>query len=91
MPVVRTAGRRAPAGSAITAPAGGPAISSEAISKLFVVSKEEGLYPRVVSIHKDSAEPKELKEYPGSAHAQHMFKSEHADDLTERIVAFLKD
>lgn len=75
----------------LLAPAGGPAISSGSISKLFVVSKEEGLYARVVSIHEKSAAPKELKVYAGSAHAQHLFKSEHADDLTKRIVAFLKD
>ena len=73
----------------LLAPGGGPAISSKKIDKLFIVSTEEGLYPRVLRLFKDSAEPKQLKEFAGRAHAQHMFKEAYAGELTQLIIDFL--
>lgn len=73
----------------LLAPAGGKGIVSESIKKMFIVSKNERLFPRVSSIFKESAEPKELKVYPGTTHAQHMFNAEYGDELVNRIEAFL--
>ncbi len=73
----------------LLAPAGGPPIQSSFIDKLIIVSKSEGLYNRVKTIYDTSTEPKSLKEYEGSAHAQHMFKEGYAEELTELIVDFI--
>jgi len=73
----------------LLAPAGGPPIQSSSIEKLIVVSRNEGLYSRVKTIFKESADPKTLKEYEGSAHAQHMFKEAYAEELTKLIVDFI--
>jgi predicted alpha/beta-fold hydrolase len=73
----------------LLAPAGGVAIASKSIDKLFIVSKDEGLFKRVNTIYKDSSIPKQLKIYPGSFHAQHMFKAEYSNELINLIISFL--
>jgi uncharacterized protein len=73
----------------LLAPAGGFPVKSEEINKLFIVSKEEGLYKRVKQLYDDSGEPKKLKEYDGNAHAQHMFKTKYADELKKLIIDFV--
>jgi pimeloyl-ACP methyl ester carboxylesterase len=73
----------------LLSPAGGHPIASNSVKKLIVVSKDEGLFARVNAIFKASADPKELKVYEGSYHAQHMFKSNYADELTHLIIDFL--
>ncbi|MDH5366402.1 MAG: alpha/beta hydrolase [Cyclobacteriaceae bacterium] len=73
----------------LLAPAGGSAIKSRDMDKLFIVSKEEGLYNRVKSIYNDSESPKVMKEYSGNAHAQHMFKTDYADELKALIIDFI--
>lgn len=75
----------------LLAPAGGEAIASTKISKLFIVSMGDRFIATVNRVHEASAEPKELLVYTGDAHAQHLFKSEHAEDLTERIVKFVAE
>jgi alpha-beta hydrolase superfamily lysophospholipase len=75
----------------LLAPAGGEAIKSQRIKKLFVVAEKDGLYAMVYNLYQASSEPKEFKVYPGSAHAQHMFKGEYGADLTNLIIRFLKD
>lgn len=73
----------------LLAPAGGPPVASSSIKKLIIVSKKEGLYPRVKAIYEESAEPRALKVYEGSAHAQHMFKEAYAGELRQRILGFI--
>lgn len=73
----------------LLAPAGGPSIKSSEIDKFFVVSKEERLYQRVKQIYTESQESKKMKEYPGNAHAQHMFKTSYAKELRKMIVDFI--
>lgn len=73
----------------LLAPAGGIGIASKSIKKLIVVSKDERLFTRVNTIYNESNQPKELKVYPGAFHAQHMFKSEYRDELTNFIIDFL--
>lgn len=75
----------------LLSPAGGKAIRSRTIRKLFVVSEGEGFYAAVQSAYGLSAEPKVLKVYPGSSHAQHLLKSEHGRDLIDLMVRFLRE
>ena len=73
----------------LLAPAGGEAIKSQAIKKLFIVTEKDRFYPKVHDLYRQCSEPKELKVYPGSAHAQHIFKTDAGTDLTKFIVCFL--
>jgi len=73
----------------LLAPAGGPAIESTASDKLFIVSENEGMFSRIMAIYNASAEPKQIKVYPGNTHAQHLFKTDVRDELSERIISFI--
>ncbi|MBE9544835.1 MAG: alpha/beta fold hydrolase [Proteobacteria bacterium] len=73
----------------VLAPAGGPAISSTASDKLFVISENERMFSGVMAIYDESAEPKQIQIYPGKTHAQHLFKTDVRDDLIERIINFI--
>lgn len=73
----------------LLSPAGGHAITSNSIDKLIIVSKDEGLYNKVNAIFDASSNPKATKIYMGSYHAQHMFKSDYAEELTQLIINFL--
>lgn len=75
----------------VLAPYGGNSIKNSKIRKLFIVSKEDslGIYSDVITLYKDSSEPKTIKEYGGSEHAQHMFKGKHKDDLIKVIADFI--
>ena len=75
----------------LLAPAGGEVIKSQTIKKLFVVAEKDRFYSRVRTLYTVSSEPKELKVYPGSAHAQHIFKTESGKDLASFIIYFLHD
>jgi alpha-beta hydrolase superfamily lysophospholipase len=70
----------------LLSPAGGPVLTSETIHKLFIVSKKEGLYDRVINIYRQSVDPKILKTFDGSAHAQHMFKEDYSKELAQLIL-----
>lgn len=71
------------------APAGGPAIISTASDKLFIVSEKERMFSAVMTIYNASAEPKQIRVYPGNAHAQHLFKTDVRDELIEYIVNYI--
>ncbi len=73
----------------LLAPAGGPPIKSTEIQKLFVVSKDEGLYNRVMDIYQKSSSPKGIEVYPGNTHAQHLFKTDFAEKLEKLILDFI--
>jgi alpha-beta hydrolase superfamily lysophospholipase len=73
----------------LLAPAGGSPIKSSKTDKLFIIAKGDGLYNRVKTLYNESAEPKEIKEYNGSAHAQHMFKEDYAEELIKLITGFI--
>ena len=73
----------------LLAPAGGAGVKSQKIKKLFVTAEKDSFYPKVYELYETSQEPKELKTYAGSAHAQHLFTSEAGSDLTALIVRFL--
>ena len=73
----------------LLAPAGGPAIESTASDKLFIVSENEGMFSGIMAIYNASAKPKQIKIYPGNTHAQHLFKTDVRDELSERIINFI--
>jgi len=73
----------------LLAPAGGAAIDSTASNKLFIVAENERMFSGVMAIYNASAEPKQIKIYPGSTHAQHLFKTDVRDELSERIINFI--
>jgi len=60
-------------------------------SFLFVVSREEPLLPRVKQQFEQAPEPKRLEILEGGAHAQHVFRTEQAETLTQLIVDELID
>ncbi|HKI87082.1 MAG TPA: alpha/beta fold hydrolase [Thermoanaerobaculia bacterium] len=73
----------------LLAPAGGPPIKEARIEKLFIVSREDRLHPRVAKIFEATAEPKKLDVLPGSAHAQNIFSTPEGAKLTDLILRFL--
>ncbi len=73
----------------LLAPAGGPAMESSSTDKLFIVSENERMFSSVMAIYNASADPKEIQIYPGSTHAQHLFKTGFRDKLIERIIDFI--
>lgn len=73
----------------LLSPAGGVGIASKFIKKMIIVSKNEGFYTGVSTIYNESSQPKKLKVYPGSFHAQHMFKAKYSNELTNLIIRFL--
>lgn len=73
----------------LLSPAGSNGITNKTVEKLIVVSEDEGLFARVKTAFDTSAEPKQFKIFKGSYHAQHMFKSDYADELTQLIIDFL--
>jgi hypothetical protein len=77
----------------VLAPSGGSPIKSEKIKKLFVVAKGDrlGIYPDVKRLYKDSSEPKQIVEFEGSEHAQHLFKSTQKEKLSNLIVDFITE
>ena len=63
----------------------------EAGEILFLVSKGDGLRSSVEAQFEAAPEPKRLVVLPGSAHAQHIFKTKRGGELMEIIIAFLAD
>ena len=61
----------------------------QAESILFIASEGEPMVPRVRDQYERAPDPKRLELLPGDAHAQHIFRSEQADELTALILEFL--
>lgn len=58
-------------------------------NKLFIVSEGDGLAASVRGAHAAAKEPKKLTVLPGSAHAQHIFKTRQAEALYTAILDWL--
>lgn len=58
-------------------------------TKLFIVSEGDSFRRSVGRQFRDASEPKRLEELEGDAHAQHIFRTDAGDALTELIVAEL--
>ena len=57
---------------------------------LFIASRDEPLLPKIKEQYERAPEPKALKLLEGSAHAQHIFETNQADELTKIILAYLR-
>lgn len=57
---------------------------------LFLVSKGDGIRRTVEQQYRKAPDPKELRVIGGSAHAQHIFKTEHSQSLMSAIIDWLK-
>jgi pimeloyl-ACP methyl ester carboxylesterase len=58
-------------------------------NKLFIASEDERLVSRIKKQYKNAPEPKKLVLLKGSAHAQHIFKTDQSEQLTKLILEFL--
>ncbi len=59
-------------------------------AKFFIVSEGDGLKDGVVTQHRRARDPKQLLVLPGSAHAQHIFKTPQGAALVKAIRDFLR-
>ncbi|MBT8352060.1 MAG: hypothetical protein KJO26_12630 [Deltaproteobacteria bacterium] len=73
-------------------PYGGSALKSDKIKKLFIASKKDSLspYTGARNLFQETSEPKTLKVYDGSEHAEQLFASRHREDIKRLIIDFLK-
>ncbi len=58
-------------------------------NKLFIVSQDDASRRTVERQFEAAAEPKELRILEGSAHAQHIFRTNRAGELTETLLTWL--
>jgi pimeloyl-ACP methyl ester carboxylesterase len=58
---------------------------------LFIASKNEAMAKQIQAQYAKAPEPKQIKWIDGSAHAQHIFKTEQNDTLKRIIIDFLKN
>ncbi|MBF0445581.1 MAG: hypothetical protein HQL68_08315 [Magnetococcales bacterium] len=66
-------------------------VNNDFVRKFFVMSKNDWQVPidDVVAAYNNTAEPKQMKIYPGSAHGQSFFESKHSKELVGIILNFL--
>lgn len=67
----------------------GTPITDKTIKKLFIVSKNEKSFQTVQKFYDDSTQPKSLKVFEGSKHAQFLFFSPHKDEITKLLIDFI--
>ena len=56
---------------------------------IYIASRDEGLTPRIRAQYQAAPEPKQIELLPGSAHAQHIFKTDQAEVLMQTILRYL--
>ncbi len=59
-------------------------------NKLFIVSRGDRLSARVKQQYDEAPQPKKLVVLDGNAHAQHIFRTDHAEELSKLIIDGLK-
>jgi uncharacterized protein len=66
-------------------------LRSIAVPKLFIASEGDRTVPLAETkrMFELAGDPKEFHWYPGSAHGVQLFKTERADDLAQRLIAFI--
>ncbi|HEX8230334.1 MAG TPA: alpha/beta hydrolase [Chloroflexia bacterium] len=65
-------------------------LSTVALPKLFISTEDDRLTPDMTEMYDAMPDPKEKHIYPGSAHGTDIFLTEHADDLAQRLLAFIE-
>jgi len=58
---------------------------------LIMASRDEKIIDQVRALYEKTPDPKRLELFEGTAHAQHLFGTGHAERLTDRIVSFLRE
>lgn len=58
---------------------------------IYLTAEGDPSLPRTLEQFERTPEPKQLQLLPGSAHAQHIFRTDHSEDLVERLVGALTD
>ncbi|MDQ5822581.1 MAG: alpha/beta hydrolase [Chloroflexota bacterium] len=61
-----------------------------AVPKLFISTEDDRLTPDMTEMYDAMPNPKEKHIYPGSEHGTDIFLTEHADDLSQRLFAFIE-
>lgn len=56
----------------------------------YIVSKNEPMFTQIKTQYEKAAKPKRLLIIEGNAHAQHIFKTDQAETITQAILDFLK-
>ncbi len=74
-------------------PYGGSAIQNNDIKKLYIAAKEDSIspYESILELFNDTSEPKKLKVYEGSDHAELLFDGRYKEDITELILNFIRN
>jgi len=75
----------------LLAPGAGPAVKAPDIKKLVIVAKQDFYKKFAYDAFSESVQPKQLKEYSGTEHAQGLFKGPHREDLISTLLKFLRD
>jgi alpha-beta hydrolase superfamily lysophospholipase len=57
---------------------------------LYIASKNEALFAQIKAQYEKAPKPKQFLLLEGSAHAQHIFKTDQSEALTQNILIFLK-
>jgi pimeloyl-ACP methyl ester carboxylesterase len=57
---------------------------------LYIVSKNEAMFAQIKAQYEKAPKPKQLLLIEGNAHAQHIFKTEQSEILTQTILIFLQ-
>lgn len=74
----------------LISPVDGPALTERGQNKLFIVSLNDRGRAGVDAVFRASVEPKKIRLFSGTAHAQQLFATEHAGAVTELILRFLR-
>lgn len=75
----------------LMAPSKGIPLKDGKIKKLFIVAKDDPVENAVEKIYISCAEPKFIKVFPGSLHAQHLFNSDLKTDIENYIIDYIKE
>ena len=73
----------------LLAPSIGPALQNK-VEKLIIVSTKDFYSDKAYETYNEASEPKILREYSGTAHAQKLFDTNHKENLITIILNFLK-
>ena len=60
------------------------------VPKLFVASQDDQFTAPMLAMFDKLPDPKEKHVYPGSVHGTELFATDYGDDLTQRLLTFIK-
>jgi esterase/lipase len=66
------------------------ALAKVTVPKLFVASQDDQFTAPMLAMFDKLPDPKEKHIYPGSVHGTSLFATDYGDDLTQRLLTFIK-